>query len=83
MKTISIKKHRILACLAAAVATPVAAVLLEEVVVTANMVEQFLQEVPLAVSAISGDELVNSGVAAASDLSANVPNLQVSSPYSN
>jgi iron complex outermembrane receptor protein len=65
------------------VATPVAAVQLEEVVVTANKVEQSLQEVPLAVSAISGEELANSGVAEASDLSAKVPNLQVSSPYSN
>lgn len=71
------------ACLMASLSAQVAAVQLEEIVVTANKIEQSLQEVPLAVSAINGDELANSGVAEAADLSARVPNLQVSSPYSN
>jgi len=56
---------------------------LQEIIVVANKVKQNLQEVPLSVSAIGGEDLSHSGVTETADLSARVPNLQVSSPYGN
>jgi iron complex outermembrane recepter protein len=54
---------------------------LEEIVVTATKRSENLQDVPVAVSAISATALQNQGVFETSDLNHSMPNLQVSSPY--
>lgn len=54
---------------------------LEEIVVTATKRNENLQDVPVAVSAISAAALANQGVFETSDLNHSMPNLQVSSPY--
>jgi iron complex outermembrane recepter protein len=54
---------------------------LEEIVVTATRRNENLQDVPVAVSAISASQLQNQGVFETSDLNHSMPNLQVSSPY--
>ena len=52
-----------------------------EVVVTARRREESLQEVPAAVSFISGDQLEVAGVRRVTDLTAMVPNLSINSGY--
>ncbi len=54
---------------------------LEEIVVTATKRSENLQEVPVAVSAISSTQLQAQGVFETSDLNHSMPNLQVSSPF--
>jgi iron complex outermembrane recepter protein len=54
---------------------------LEEIIVTATRRNENLQDVPVAVSAISAAALQNQGVFETSDLGNSLPNLQVSSPY--
>lgn len=54
---------------------------LEEIVVTATKRSENLQNVPVAVSAISAMQLAKRGVFETSDLNNAIPNLQVSSPY--
>lgn len=54
---------------------------LEEIVVTATKRSENLQDVPVAVSAISATALASQGVFETSDLNHSMPNLQVSSPY--
>ena len=54
---------------------------LEEIIVTATKRSENLQDVPVAVSAISQTALQNQGVFETSDLNHSMPNLQVSSPY--
>jgi iron complex outermembrane recepter protein len=54
---------------------------LEEIIVTATKRSENLQDVPVAVSAISATALANQGVFETSDLNHAMPNLQVSSPY--
>jgi iron complex outermembrane recepter protein len=54
---------------------------LEEIIVTATRRNENLQDVPVAVSAISAAALANQGVFETSDLNHAAPNLQVSSPY--
>lgn len=49
--------------------------LLEEIIVTAQKREQNLQDVPIAVSAFSGEMLSQSGIKDMFDLSANTPSL--------
>lgn len=51
------------------------------VTVTATKREENLQDVPVAVSAITADALQDKGVFDTSDMSGIMPNLQVSSPY--
>jgi iron complex outermembrane receptor protein len=60
---------------------PTGDVRLEEVVVTATKRSENLQNVPMAVSAITGSALTKQGVFETSDLNHSAPNLQVSSPY--
>ncbi len=73
----------ILLPLAIAIATPVVVaqesdeVVLEEIVVTAQKREESLQDVPISVNAVSGEKLVEAGIARLDDLKAYVPNLQV------
>ncbi len=55
-----------------------AATVLEEVMVTAQLREQSLQDVPVSVSAISGDKLMEAGLARIEDLQAYVPNFTMS-----
>jgi len=49
---------------------------LEEIVVTAQKRTQTLSDVPISVSAVSGEKLLKSGIADLTDLSAYVPNFQ-------
>jgi iron complex outermembrane receptor protein len=65
-----------LACLSA-VAVPVHAQMLEEVIVTAQKREQNLQDVPIAVTAFTGDMLEQSGITDMFDLQSNAPSLRV------
>ena len=76
----------------AALATAVAAVTLpghasaetaslEEIVVTAQRRTERLQDVPIAITAISASELNDRGVRQAGDIAATVPNLLLNSPY--
>ncbi|MFQ3323932.1 MAG: iron complex outermembrane receptor protein [Pseudomonadales bacterium] len=50
---------------------------LEEVLVTAQKKSQSLQDVPVSVSALSGDKLASAGIQRAEDLSAMIPNFSV------
>ncbi len=54
---------------------------LEDIVVTATKRSENLQNVPVAVSAVSSAALQSQGVFETSDLNHSMPNLQVSSPY--
>lgn len=79
--------RRALAIIIAALATAasaqaVGAPALEEVIVTAQKREQSLQDVPLAVSAISGNDMLEAGINDIRDLSRQVPSLQVQSSTS-
>lgn len=49
--------------------------ILEEVYVTAQMREQSLQDVPVSVSAVSGEKLLSAGINKMEDLQAYIPNL--------
>jgi outer membrane receptor protein involved in Fe transport len=66
-----------LAACGAAVAGPVAAAQLEEIVVTAQKREQNLLDVPLAVSAISGQTLEATGIESVADFEFLLPSLVV------
>lgn len=48
---------------------------LEEVIVTAQLREQSLQDVPVSVSAVSGEKLLSAGLNKIEDLQAYIPNL--------
>ena len=50
---------------------------LEEVVVTAQIREQSLQDVPISVSAIAGEDIADRSVDNLQSLSASVPNFMV------
>jgi iron complex outermembrane recepter protein len=54
---------------------------LEEVTVTAQRRTERLQDVPVAVTAISGSELIDRGVRQAADIADAVPNLLLNLPY--
>lgn len=55
---------------------------LNVIIVTAQKRAQNLQDVPAAISAFSADDLVQRGVSQTSDLMGSLPNLQVTSAYS-
>ena len=54
---------------------------IEEVIVTAQRRAQSLQEVPVAVSAFTADDLAELGWDRPNEIAAQVPNMQVSTPY--
>jgi len=54
---------------------------LEEVVVVARKRTENLQEVPVSITALTGEQLKNQGVFNTSDLNNSMPNLNVSSSY--
>jgi iron complex outermembrane receptor protein len=54
---------------------------LEEIVVTAQRRVERLQDVPLAITALSGADLAEHGVRQAGDITASVPNMLLNSPY--
>jgi len=54
---------------------------LEEVVVTAQRRSENVQDVPVAITALSGTELLDRGVRQAGDIVTSVPNLLLNSPY--
>ncbi len=56
-------------------------VALEEVVVTAERRSERLQDVPVAVTALSASDLTDLGVRQAGDIAASVPNMLLNSPY--
>ena len=71
-----------LAALALAVqVNAVAAKQLEEVVVTAQKVAASTQDTPIAITGMTADSLEKFGFQNANDISAQVPNMQVSGPY--
>ncbi|TQV84012.1 TonB-dependent receptor [Exilibacterium tricleocarpae] len=51
---------------------------LEEIVVTAQKREQSIQDVPISVSAVSGEKIEEAGITDLANLSAYVPNLNIS-----
>jgi len=54
---------------------------IEEVIVTATKRAEDIQTVPVAVSAITGNEMQNKGIFDTSDLMGHIPNLQINSPW--
>ena len=56
---------------------------LEEVIVTARKREENIQETPLAVTALSGDDLREAGIDNVADLSKSVPSLQINKGQGN
>jgi iron complex outermembrane recepter protein len=58
--------------------TPGQPVALDEIVVTSQRVEQKIQDVPIAVTALSGDEMLRKGVTNIANLQMSVPNFNVS-----
>lgn len=72
------KRKALVGALAFAITAPTAmAQMLEEVVVTAQKREQTLKDVPISISAISGERLQNRSVDNMNDLSASIPNFFV------
>ena len=61
--------------------TAQAAKMIEEVVVTAQRRSQSTQDVPVAITGLTGDNLEKFGLENASDIGQQVPNMQVSGPY--
>lgn len=55
-----------------------AAVVLEEVIVTATLRAESLQDVPVSVNAVSGEKIMEAGIDKIEDLQAYVPNLTMS-----
>lgn len=54
---------------------------LQEIVVVAERKSEKLQDVPIAVTAISANDLIEQGVRQAGDITAAVPNMLLNSPY--
>ena len=73
----------IVSALSASLAMPTTAAAdgLEEIVVTAQRRTERLQDVPIAITALSANELLERGVRQAGDVTASVPNMLLNSPY--
>jgi iron complex outermembrane receptor protein len=54
---------------------------LEEIIVSAQRQSERIQDVPIAITALSASELVDRGVRQAGDITASVPNMLLNSPY--
>src|SRR6202165_3051755 len=68
-------------CALLPLATHAAEGTLDEIVVTAQRRVERLQDVPLAITALSGADLAEHGVRQAGDITASVPNMLLNSPY--
>ncbi len=66
-----------IACATLAVPSMANELLLEEVIVTAQKRAQGLQDVPISISAISGEKIEDFNISSLGDLSGSVPNLQI------
>ena len=66
-----------LAALSCAAPAVVSAAALEEVIVTAQKREQSMMDVPISVSAVTGDKITSSGINNLADLSGFVPGLHI------
>jgi len=78
LKKISLAVHLgVLAFSGGAIAAPQ----LEEVIVTAQKRSESTQDTPIAITGMSENQLEKFGFSSANDISAQVPNMQVSSPY--
>jgi len=78
------KNHKLAAAISlvlAGSAGSVHAQVLEELVVTAQKRSQSVQDIPIAISGLSADEIEALGFDDATDLSAQVPNVQVSGTF--
>jgi iron complex outermembrane receptor protein len=71
----------IVGCALLPLATHAAEGALDEIVVTAQRRVERLQDVPLAITALSGADLAEHGVRQAGDITASVPNMLLNSPY--
>jgi iron complex outermembrane receptor protein len=78
-KSLARFRRSALAAAVSVAATPLfAAPALEEVIVTATLRAESLQDVPVSVNAVSGDKMAEAGIAKVEDLQAYVPNLTMS-----
>lgn len=59
------------------------AVVLEEIVVTAQKRAESIQDVPISVAAISGDKISEAGINDLMDLSASIPNVKITDAVNN
>jgi iron complex outermembrane receptor protein len=57
--------------------------IIEEIIVTAQRKSESLQDVPMAISAFSADQLERAGIESASDLTIMTPGVQIGSGYGN
>src|SRR6266404_418003 len=71
----------LVSCALLPLATHAAEGTLDEIVVTAQRRVERLQDVPLAITALSGADLAEHGVRQAGDITAGVPNMLLNSPY--
>ena len=79
---ITLKKHALahavtLACVTLALPSVADELMLEEVIVTAQKRAQGLQDVPISISAISGEKIEDFNISSLGDLSGSIPNLQI------
>jgi iron complex outermembrane receptor protein len=81
MKTGELFRKTLLAQAIVLSAANVHAQQIEEVVVTATKRVESLQDVPVSVSAISGNELGQLGLRDTTQIAAQVPNMQISTPW--
>jgi len=70
-------KYLLAASCAAAVSAHSDNLILEEVIVTATKRAESAQDIPMSIEALSGDMLVNQGVADMADMAGSVPNLNI------
>jgi len=79
------KNHKLIAAislmLAGSVGSSAQAQVLEELVVTAQKRSQSVQDIPIAISGLSAEQIETLGFDDATDLSAQVPNVQVSGTF--
>jgi iron complex outermembrane recepter protein len=79
---ITLKKHALahavtLACVTLALPSIADELMLEEVIVTAQKRAQGLQDVPISISAVSGEKIEDFNISSLGDLSGSIPNLQI------